>query len=59
MRTFLRLEHLFDIVEYHINQFIEWDNRIVIQSLLNILDLLSRSDIKSELIKELEKHSNT
>lgn len=59
VRTFLRLEHLFDIVNYHISLFDEWDNRIVIRSLLNILDLLSRSDIKSELIKELERHSNT
>jgi len=59
VRTFLRLEHLFDIVNHHITQLNEWDNRIVIQSLLNILDLLSRSDIKSELIKELERHSNT
>jgi cell division protein ZapD len=59
VRTFLRLEHLFDIVNYHISQFNEWNNRIVIHSLLNILDLLSRSDIKLELIKELERHSNT
>ena len=59
VRTFLRLEHLFDIVNYHITQYNECDNRIVIHSLLNILDLLSRSDIKSELIKELERHSST
>ena len=59
VRTFLRLEHLFDIVNFHITRNNEWDNRIVIYSFLSILDLLSRSDIKTELIKELERHSNT
>ena len=59
VRTFLRLEHLFNIVNYHITTYSEWDNRMVINGLLNILDLLSRSDIKTELIKELERHSNT
>ncbi|MEE9552456.1 MAG: cell division protein ZapD [Gammaproteobacteria bacterium] len=59
VRTFLRLEHLFDIVNHHITQTSDWDHRIVITNLLNITDLLSRSDIKSELIKELERHSST
>jgi cell division protein ZapD len=59
VRTFLRLEHLFDIVNYHISLLSEWDNRQVINNLLNIIDLLSRSDVKTELIKELERHSNT
>lgn len=59
VRTFLRLEHLFDIVNFHITRNNEWDNRIVIYSFLNILDLLSRSDLKTDLIKELERHSNT
>ena len=37
----------------------EWDNRAAISNLLNIVDLLSRSDIKSDIIKELERHSST
>lgn len=59
IRTFLRLEHLFKIANYHIKNSSEWDNRSAITNLLNIVDLLSRSDIKSDIIKELERHSST
>ena len=58
-RTFLRLEHLFKITNHHINNPSEWDNRAVVTNLLNIVDLLTRSDIKSDLIKELERHLAT
>ena len=59
IRTFLRLEHLFKITNHHIKGLSEWDNRAAITNLLNIVDLLSRSDIKSDIIKELERHSST
>jgi cell division protein ZapD len=59
VRSFLRLEYLFMIVNHHVSNFNEWDNRTTITSLLNIVDLISRSDIKTDLIKELERHSNT
>lgn len=59
VRTFLRLEHLFYIVNHHISRMNEWDNRTAISTLLSIVDLLSRSDIKADLIKELERHSST
>jgi cell division protein ZapD len=59
IRTFLRLEHLFKIANHHINNPSEWDNRAVVTNLLNIVDLLTRSDIKSDLIKELERHLST
>jgi cell division protein ZapD len=59
VRTFLRLEHLFNIVDYHFIKDTEWDCRETLSTLLDIIDLLSRSDIKTELIKELERHSTT
>jgi cell division protein ZapD len=59
IRIFLRLEHLFKLTSHHIKNTSEWDNRAVISNLLNLVDLLSRSDIKSDLIKELERHSAT
>ena len=59
IRTFLRLEHLFQIADHHIACDTEWDCRETLTTLLDITDLLSRSDIKSELIKELERHSTT
>ena len=55
----MRLEHLFSIVDYHITKDTEWDSRETLSTQLDIIDLLSRSDIKTELIKELERHSTT
>ena len=58
-RSFLRLEHLFNIADHHLPQDSQWDSRIAISCLLEILDLITRSDLKSDLIKELEKHTIT
>jgi len=59
VRSFLRLEHLFGIADHHCPQDSQWDSRIAISCLLEILDLITRSDIKSDLIKELERHTAT
>ena len=59
VRSFLRLEHLFGIAEHHSPQDSQWNSRIAVSCLLEILDLISRSDIKNDLIKELEKHAVT
>ncbi len=59
VRSFLRLEHLFSIADHHRTLDSQWDSRIAISYLLKILDLISRSDIRSELIKELEKYTIT
>ena len=58
MRNLLRLEHLFDLIQYRSQDTAEWDCRNVLESLLEINDLLTRSDLKTELIKELERHSS-
>ena len=58
MRSFLRLEHLFNLIEFRSQEHFEWDCRNTLESLLEINDLLSRSDLKAELIKELERHSS-
>lgn len=57
MRNFLRLEHLFSLIEFRSQDTFEWDCRNTLESLLEINDLLGRSDLKAELIKELERHS--
>ncbi|MDX1518503.1 MAG: cell division protein ZapD [Gammaproteobacteria bacterium] len=59
VRTFLRLEHLFDALDHRSSGSSEWDSRDALINLLSITDILSRSDIKSELIKELERHAST
>lgn len=56
IRNFLRLEFLFDLVEYSMDKTSEWESRQCISSLIDISELLNRTDIKSELSKELDKH---
>jgi len=58
MRTFLRLEHLFDIAQHLLGGNSQWDSRLCLEALLGVIDLLGRSDVKTELIKELERHAN-
>ena len=59
VRTFLRVEFLFDQVEHYITGASEWDNRHTITTMLEVTEFLSRSDLRSELIKELERHAAT
>lgn len=59
IRTMLRLEHLFrQAVHYNKGQT-PWDSRIFLSTLLDILDIFSRGDLKTELLKELERSTNT
>jgi cell division protein ZapD len=59
MRNLLRLEHLFDLVSHRSKENIgNWDCRSILESLLEVSDLLNRSDFKTELIKELTRHSS-
>lgn len=55
IRTFLRLEFLFARVDLALTQDGELNNRDAIDGLLNILSVFERSDLKSEIIKELER----
>jgi cell division protein ZapD len=55
IRTFLRLEFLFSRVENALLANTELHNRNAIDSLLNILSVFERSDLKAEIIKELER----
>ena len=55
-RTWLRLSHLFEQLEFHMPHGQEWHARAAISALLDIANVLSRADIKSELLKELERY---
>lgn len=55
MRTFMRLEHLFKQTAYYLRGFSIWDSRACLNGLINILDILSRGDLKNEILKELER----
>ena len=55
-RLLLRLAHLFDQLAIYQPRPDVWDSRTAISTLMDLSSLLSRSDIKSEVIKELERH---
>ena len=55
VRSLLRIEHLYNIIGNHLKENTEHNCRAAIESLLDISDLLVRSDIKNEIIKELKR----
>lgn len=58
VRTFLRLETLFAQYAHHAQDDSEWGLRASLHCLLDILTLVSRSDLKGEIVKELsEQHA--
>ena len=58
IRTFLRLEHLFLQVDHFRPQADPWSNRAAIGGLLSIISIFGRSDLKTEILKELERHTS-
>ncbi len=57
IRTFLRLEHLFKQAAYWLNGDSIWHSRAVLDNLFDIQNVFGRADLRSELIKELERHA--
>jgi cell division protein ZapD len=55
VRAFLRLEKLFQQYDFHLKHGSDWNNRIAIDSILEILAYTTRSDVKLEVLKELER----
>jgi cell division protein ZapD len=55
MRTFLRLEFLYKQLLYHSAQESPWASRGSIGSLLDIVAILSRGDVRGDVLKELER----
>ena len=58
MRVFLRLEHAFAKLDYFLPLEEDWASRGAVEAMLDIMTLSSRSDLKSEIIKELERQSS-
>ena len=56
IRTMLRLEHLFDRLGQLIERDAAVDHHHALATLFEIMDVGSRADLKSDLLKELEKH---
>ena len=55
IRTILRLEFLFQQARYSMRGYSVWDSRATISHILDILNIMSRIDLRSELVKELER----
>lgn len=56
-RTLLRLEFLFNQLNFHRQEATDWSYRVALQTLLDIAELMMRGDMKSEVVKELEAAS--
>ena len=59
IRTFLRLEHLFAKAEHALRSIDPWASRATLEAVIDIMSVLSRADLKKEIIKELERHAAT
>jgi len=57
IRVFMRLEQLFQQIDHFSQGNTVWDSRAVVYTLLDILTIFSRNDLKSEILKELDRHS--
>ena len=58
IRTMLRLEHLFDRLGQLIARETAVDHHYALATLFEIMDVGSRADLKSDLLKELERHKS-
>ncbi|MGH8564706.1 MAG: cell division protein ZapD [Gammaproteobacteria bacterium] len=59
VRAFLRLEHLFRALWDRVEGVSESDSRASMSAIINVTDLLWRSDIKGDLIKEIKRQAAT
>ena len=59
VRTFLRLEFLFKEFFARLEGASMWDSRNALVSLLDILTIFNRTDLKTEVMKELERQMSS
>lgn len=59
VRTFMRLEHLFARVHRHVEAGDPWDSRAALTGLLEILAILGRGDVRSDVLREMERQGQT
>ena len=59
IRAFLRLEFLFGRAEFQLQTDDPWASRGAMESIIDVLTVMSRSDLKKELLKELERQCAT
>lgn len=57
MRTFLRVEFLYEQTLFHAEDPSQFGTRAAVAGLLEILTILGRGDVRADVIKELERHA--
>lgn len=57
LRTFLRLEFLYEQARFHMKNEADFSSRAAIATLLDIKAILLRGDVRADVLKELERHS--
>lgn len=58
-RVLLRLEYIFSRAQHYLPESTTWGTQAAIDSLVSCVNVFSRSDMKSELLKELERNLTT
>ena len=58
-RIFMRLEDLFNKIDYFFINKSSFEILIIIQTLIEIINLMERNDISADLIKELDRYQST
>ena len=58
IRVFIRLEQLFQQFKYHLNGENIINKRAAINVFLDIVAIFKRNDLKSEILKEVDRHAN-
>lgn len=59
VRTFLRLELLFSHLHAALVGESVWESRVAVATLIEIMGVFGRTELKSDILKELEKQSST
>ena len=59
LRFFMRLEFLFRLARHSLRNETEWDSHNCLAALLEILNIVGRIDVKTEVIKELDRINST
>jgi len=54
-RFFLRLEHLFTQLDHHLGWESPENSHTAVRALLDIINVVGRTDIKTESVKELDR----
>lgn len=57
IRVCLRLEHLFQLIETHLENNCEWASRTAMVALLETVNVMDRPDLKTKLTKALTQHA--